>query len=52
MYFGDIWDWNFFWSVFKNFLSSSASFVEIIVAVIAVGLVLKVIVQAVKGMRS
>lgn len=52
MYFGDVWDWGFFWSVFKNFLSSAAGFLEIVIAAIAVGLVLGAIVKAIKGMRG
>lgn len=50
MYFGDVWDWNFFWAIFKNILSSAAPFMEIVIAVIAVGLVLVAIVRAIKGM--
>lgn len=50
MYFGDIWDWGFFWDVFKNILSSSASFFEIMIAAIAVGYVLRAIIVALRGM--
>ena len=50
MYFGNVWDWNFFWEVFQNFLASAAPFVLIAVAAIVVGLLLTVLVRAVKGM--
>lgn len=52
MYFGDIWDWSFFWDIFKNFLSSSAPFIEIIIAALAVGMVLRAIIRAVRGMSN
>ena len=50
MYFGNIWDWNFFWQVFQNFLASGAPFVLIVVAASVVGILLAVIVRAVRGM--
>ncbi len=50
MYFGNVWDWNFFWSVFQNFLASASPFVLIVIAAIVVGLLLSVVVRAVKGM--
>jgi hypothetical protein len=52
MYFGDVWDWGFFWSVFKNFLSSSAPFLEIVIAAVALGYVLRALINAVKGMQK
>jgi hypothetical protein len=52
VYFGDIWDWGFFWDVFKNFISSAAGFLEILVAAVAVGWVLYAIIKAVRGMSK
>ncbi|SDW82043.1 hypothetical protein SAMN04489725_1168 [Alicyclobacillus hesperidum] len=52
MYFGNVWDWNFFWQVFQNFLSSESPFVLIVVAAMVVGILLAVIVGAIKGMRN
>ncbi|RIV26730.1 PTS ascorbate transporter subunit IIC [Alicyclobacillaceae bacterium I2511] len=49
MYFGNVWDWNFFWSVFQNFLASGASFVLIVVAALVVGILLRVVVNAIRG---
>ena len=43
----DIWDWPFFWSMFRNFMATAAPFVMIPVVVIVVGLLLKVIIQSV-----
>lgn len=45
----DIWDWAFFWTMFRNFAASAASFVMIIVAISGVGLLLKVIISAVRS---
>lgn len=51
MYFGNVWDWGFFWNIFNNFLASTSPFVLIIVAAIVVGILLAVIVRAVKGAK-
>lgn len=51
MYFGNVWDWSFFWTVFQNFLASGSPFVLIVVAAIVVGILLGVIVRAIRGMR-
>jgi len=46
--FSSLIDWSFFWSVFNNFLYSALPFVLIPVAIIAIGLLLRVIIKAVK----
>jgi len=48
VYFGNVWDWNFFWEVFQNFLASASPFVLIVVAAVVVGLVLSFVVKAVR----
>lgn len=45
----DVWDWDFFWSMFRNFMATAAPFVMIVIVVIVVGMLLKNIVQAVRG---
>lgn len=52
MYFGNVWDFNFFWQVFQNFLASVAPYVEIVVAAITVGILLGVVVAAIRRARS
>lgn len=48
----DIWDWAFFWSMFRNFMATASPFVMIPVAVIVVGLLLGVIIKAVSRSRA
>lgn len=43
-----VWDWDFMWSTFGFILKLVAPFVMIIVAIIAVGLLLKLVIQAVR----
>lgn len=43
----DVWDWNFFWNVVSNWLSSAAPFALIVVAAIVVGLILQAVVGGV-----
>jgi hypothetical protein len=43
----DVWDWDFFWSMFRNFMATASPFVMIPTVVIVVGLLLKVIIQSV-----
>jgi len=45
----DIWDWAFFWSMFRNFMASISSFVMIIIAISAAGLLVGTIVRAVRN---
>lgn len=47
-----VWDWSFFWSSFGFILKTVASFVMIIVAIMAVGLLLKVVFDAVRASRG
>lgn len=47
-----VWDWTFFWEAFGFLLRTAANFVMIIVAIIAVGLLITVIIKAVKSSRS
>ncbi|AIF45722.1 PTS ascorbate transporter subunit IIC [Virgibacillus sp. SK37] len=47
-----VWDWMFFWDSFGFFLKTVASFLMIIVAIIAVGMLLKVVIQAVRESKS
>lgn len=48
----DIWDWDFFWSMFRNFMATASPFVMIVVVIIVVGMLLKVIVQAVSKSKG
>jgi hypothetical protein len=48
MNFSSLIDWSFFWKVFQNFLYSAMPFVLIPVAVICIGMLLGVIIAAVK----
>lgn len=47
-----VWDWGFYWETFGFILRTVSSFVMIIVAIIAVGMLLKVIIGAVRDSRS
>ena len=47
-----VWDWNFMWSTFGFILKLVAPFVMIIVAIVAVGLLLKLVINAVKSRGS
>lgn len=44
----DVWDWNFMWSTFGFILKLVSPFIMIIIAIIAVGLLLKMVIHAVK----
>lgn len=48
----DVWDWNFFWQMFRNFMATASPFVMIPVAVIVVGLLIGVIIAAVAGRKK
>jgi len=52
MNFSTLIDWSFFWKVFQNILFSIMPFGLIIVAIIAVGMILKVVINAVKQAMS
>lgn len=47
-----VWDWGFFWDTFGFILKTVASFLLIIVAIIAVGMLLNVVIKAVRDNRS
>lgn len=44
-----VWDWTFFWDTFGFILKTVASFLMIIVAIIAVGMLLQVVIKAIKN---
>lgn len=44
-----VWDWNFFWNSFGFFIKTVAPFLMIIVAIIAVGMLLLVVIRAVRN---
>ena len=44
-----VWDWSFFWDTFGFILKTIASFLMIIVAIIAVGMLLQVVINAVRN---
>lgn len=48
----DVWDWIFFWQMFRNLMGTAAPFVMIVVVVLVVGLLLAVIIKAVSRARS
>lgn len=48
----DVWDWDFMWSTFGFLLKLASPFVMIIVAIVAVGLLLSLIIKAVKQRGS
>jgi hypothetical protein len=47
-----VWDWTFFWNTFGFLLKTVASFLMIIVAIIAVGMLLNVVITAVRNGRN
>lgn len=47
-----VWDWGFFWDTFGFILRTVASFLMIIVAIIAVGMLLQVVIRAVRNSRT
>ncbi|CJC48199.1 TPA: PTS ascorbate transporter subunit IIC [Bacillus cereus] len=49
---GSVFDWDFFWGIFGMLFKTSAPFVLIIVAIIAVGMLIGAIVSAVKARNS
>ncbi len=44
-----VWDWTFFWNTFGFLLKTVSTFPMIIVAIIAVGMLLTVVIAAVRG---
>jgi len=47
-----VWDWDFMWSTFGFILKLVAPFIMIIVAIVAVGLLLSLVIKAVKQRGS
>lgn len=47
-----VWDWSFFWGIFGFFTKFIAPFVMLPVAIICVGLLVGVVINAVRGKRS
>lgn len=47
-----VWDFDFLWSTFGWLLKLVSPFVVILVAIIAVGLLLKVVIEAVRSSRN
>lgn len=48
----DLWDFTFFWQMFRNFMATAAPFVMIVVVVAVVGMLLSVIIGSVARRRS
>lgn len=47
-----VWDWSFFWDTFGFILRTVASFLMIVVAIIAVGMLLNVVINAIRNGRN
>ena len=47
-----VWDWSFFWDTFGFILRTVASFLMIVVAIVAVGMLLSVVIKAVRDSRA
>lgn len=47
----DVFDWNFFWGVFGFLLKIVAPFVMLVVAIMAVGLLIRAVVAAIRNNR-
>lgn len=43
-----VWDWDFMWSTFGFILKLVSPFIMVIVAIVAVGLLLSLVIKAVK----
>jgi ascorbate-specific PTS system EIIC-type component UlaA len=44
-----VWDWDFFWNTFGYILKTVAAFLMVIVAIIAVGMLLNVVINAIRN---
>ncbi|WP_042209791.1 hypothetical protein [Paenibacillus durus] len=49
---GDVFDWAFFWQMFRNFMATVSPFVMIPTVIMAVGLLIGVIIYAVRSARA
>lgn len=47
-----VWDWSFFWETYGFMLKTVANFLMIIVAIIAVGMLLSVVIKAIRNRDS
>jgi hypothetical protein len=47
-----VWDWTFFWNTYGFILKTVANFLMVIVAIIAVGMLLSVVIKAVRNSRD
>jgi len=52
MNFSNLIDWSFFWKVFNNFLYSVMPFALIFVAIFGLGLLIEVLISAIKKAKS
>lgn len=48
---GNVWDFDFLWSTFGWLLKLVSPFVVVLVAILALGLLLKVVIEAVRASR-
>jgi hypothetical protein len=48
----DVFDWAFMWSMFRNFVATAAPFLMIIVAIGAAGMLLNIIIGAVRSKKA
>lgn len=49
---GDVFDWAFFWQMFRNFMATVSPFVMVPTVIMAVGLLIGVIIYSVRSARS
>lgn len=47
-----VWDWTFYWDTFGFILKTVANFLMVIVAIVAVGMLLQVVIKAVRSNRE
>lgn len=48
----DVWDWAFFWQMFRNFMATVSPFVMIPTVIMAVGLLIGVIILTISRARN
>lgn len=48
----NVWDWTFFWETFGFILKTAANFLMVIVAIRAVGMLLKAVIGAIRSSRD
>lgn len=48
----DVFDWSFFWQMFRNFVATGSPFLMIIVAISAAGMLMMIIIGAVRGRKA